>query len=60
MVHFKCLVCTMRLCSTDSEAVPIGDLCAVCGSLLEPIGELDGIVAVQAVRSRAPGRATKP
>ena len=61
MAHFKCLACTTRLYSTDSEADPIGDLCPVCGSLLEPIGELDEIVAVQAVRCfRAPGRATKP
>ena len=47
MAHFKCLACTTRLYSTDSEADPIGDLCPVCGSLLEPIGELDEIVGVQ-------------
>ena len=60
MAHFKCLACTTRLYSTDSEADPIGDVCPVCGSPLEPIGELDEIVGVHAGRARAPGRATKP
>ena len=45
MAHFKCLACTTRLYSTESEAEPIGDLCPVCGSLLAPIGSLGEVVA---------------
>jgi hypothetical protein len=33
---FKCLACKTCLRSKESEADPIGDLCPVCGSLLEP------------------------
>jgi len=36
MPHFKCLACKTRLQSTESPADPIG----VCGSLLEPVGDL--------------------
>jgi hypothetical protein len=43
MPHFKCLACNTRLHSAESEADPIGDLCTVCGSLLEPVGDLDEI-----------------
>jgi hypothetical protein len=40
MPHFECLACKTRLHGTDGEADPIGDLCPVCGSLLEPVGDL--------------------
>jgi len=39
MPHFKCLACKPRLHGTEGEADPIGDLCPVCGSLLEPVGD---------------------
>ena len=51
MAHFKCLACTTRLYSTDSDADPIGDRCPVCGSLLEPIGELDEIVGYRVIET---------
>ena len=44
MPHFKCLACNTRLHSAESQADPIGDLCPVCGSLLEPVGDLGEIV----------------
>jgi hypothetical protein len=43
MPCFECLACRTHLHSTASEADPIGDLCAVCGSLSEPVGGLDQI-----------------
>ena len=45
MAHLKCLACRTRLYSTESPADPIGDLCPVCGSLLEPVGDLGEIAA---------------
>jgi hypothetical protein len=45
MAHLKCLACKTRLQSTESPADPIGDLCPVCGSLLEPVGDLGEIAA---------------
>jgi len=43
MSCFECLACKTYLHSTASEADPIGDLCAVSGSLSEPVGGLDQI-----------------
>src|SRR5947209_10062454 len=52
MPHFKCQACKTRLHSTESEADRIGDLCAVCGSLLEPVGDLGEIVGYRVVETR--------
>jgi hypothetical protein len=52
MPHFKCLACKTRLYSTESEADPIGDLCPVCGSLLEPVGDLGEIVGYRIIETR--------
>lgn len=52
MTHFKCLACNTRFYSTESEADPIGDLCPVCGSLLEPVGELGEIGGCGVIESR--------
>ncbi len=52
MQHFKCLACETRLHSTESEADPIGDLCPVCGSLLEPVGDLGDIVGYRVIETR--------
>jgi hypothetical protein len=57
MPHFKCLVCNTRFYSTESEADSIGDLCPVCGSLLEPVGELGEIGGYRVVES--PGSASR-
>jgi hypothetical protein len=51
MPQFKCLACNTRLHSTESDADPIGDLCPVCGSLLEPLGDLGEIVGYRVVES---------
>ena len=51
MAHFKCLACKTRLQSTESPADPIGDLCPVCGSLLEPVGDLGEIVGYRVIES---------
>jgi hypothetical protein len=50
--YFKCLACKTRRYSRTSQADPIGDLCAVCGSLLEPVGDLAEIVGYRAVETR--------
>jgi hypothetical protein len=52
MPHLKCLACKTRLHSTESQADPTGDLCPVCGSLLEPVGDLDEIVGYHAIETR--------
>ncbi len=52
MPHFKCLACKTRLRSTESQADPIGDLCPVCGSLLDPVGDLGEIVGYGVIETR--------
>ena len=52
MAHLKCLACKTRLQSTESPADPIGDLCPVCGSLLEPVGDLREIVGYRVIETR--------
>jgi hypothetical protein len=49
MAHFKCLACTTRLYSAERDADPIGDLCPVCGSLLEPVGGAGEIVGYRVI-----------
>jgi hypothetical protein len=51
MAHLKCLACKTRLQSTESPADPIGDLCPVCGSLMEPVGDLGEIVGNRVIES---------
>ena len=52
MRHFECLACETRLRSNESEADPIGDLCPVCGSLLEPVGDVGEIVGYRVIETR--------
>jgi hypothetical protein len=52
MAHFKCLGCMTRLHRTECQADPIGDLCPVCGSLLEPVGDLGEIVGYRIIETR--------
>jgi hypothetical protein len=40
-----------RLQSTESPADLIGDLCPVCGSLMEPVGDLGEIVGYRVIES---------
>src|SRR5664279_6241600 len=51
MAHFKCLGCMTRLHRTECQADPIGDLCPVCGSLLEPVGDLGEIVGYRVIEN---------
>ena len=52
MLHFKCMACKTRLQSSQSPADPIGDLCPVCGSLLEPEGDPGEIVGYRVIKTR--------
>jgi hypothetical protein len=52
MPYFMCLACKARLRSTAGDADPIGALCRVCGSLLEPVGDLGEIVGYRVVETR--------
>ena len=51
MAHLKCLACETRLHSTESRADPIEDLCPVCGSLSEPVGDLSEIVGYRVIEN---------
>ena len=52
MPHFICLACKTRLHSTERGAEPIGDLCPVCGLVLELDGDLGEIVGYRVVETR--------
>ena len=52
MPRLKCLPCKTRLCSAESQADPIGHLCPVRGSLLEPVGDLGEIVGYRVIETR--------
>jgi hypothetical protein len=52
MAHLRCLACKTGLQSTESPADPIGDLCPVCGSLMEPVGDLGEIVGYRGIETR--------
>ncbi len=52
MPHFKCLACKTSLGSKGSEADPIGNLCPVCGSLLEPVGDVGEIAGYRVIETR--------
>jgi hypothetical protein len=63
MPHYKCEACKTRLYSEGNPAELVGDLCPDCGALLEPVGELAGVVGFRSIKPRdgmggrnAPGR----
>jgi Zn-finger nucleic acid-binding protein len=56
MPHYKCAACKTRLHSAASWSDVVSDLCPECGSLLEPVEELDEIVGFRAIEPR-PGTA---
>jgi len=45
MPHYKCVTCTTRV----TVAGALADACEGCGSALEPVGELSGIVGYRLV-----------
>jgi hypothetical protein len=49
MPHLKCQPCRNRLYRAGSGD-QVGDLCPVCGSLLEPVGQLAEVVGYRLVR----------
>jgi hypothetical protein len=52
MPHFKCEGCRTRLHSAAGPADLVGDLCPVCGALLEPVSELAEIVGFRSIQQR--------
>jgi hypothetical protein len=60
MPHFGCLACKTRLRGTAGEADPMGIYGAVCGSLVEPVGDLREIggtaLSSHAAAHRTPAR----
>ena len=48
----QCLTRKTRLHSAESEADPIGELCPLCGSLLEPVGDLGEVVGYRVIETR--------
>src|SRR5215218_10320042 len=55
MPHWKCVARKTRLYRAEASAEQIGDLCPLCGSLLEPVGELVEVVGFRAVKPRDGG-----
>ena len=49
MPQFESLPCKTRLRCAESRTDPIGDLFAVHGSVLEPVGDLGEIVGYHAI-----------
>ena len=56
--HVECVACKTRLHNTESQSRSDRGLCPVCGSLLEPVGNLSEIVRVP--RSRVMRRLVAP
>jgi hypothetical protein len=52
MVYFKCLACRTRLAGVGSPPDLIGDLCPICGSLLEPVDALGEVVGFRSIEAR--------
>ena len=52
MTHFNRLACGQGRHGTERQADPIGDPCPVCGSLLEPVGDLGEIVGYRVLETR--------
>jgi hypothetical protein len=52
MPHSECQAYETRLRSTESEADPVGEICPVCGSLVELADDRDEIVGYRAIETR--------
>jgi hypothetical protein len=52
MTHYKCEACKARLYVSGKSAELVGDLCPECGSLLEPVTDLAGLVGYRSITSR--------
>lgn len=47
MYHLKCVGCRIRLRGDSRPAGEVGELCPVCGSLLEPVHSLSELLGLQ-------------
>ena len=47
MHQLKCVVCKIRVRAQEQPAGGVGELCPVCGSLLEPVRNLSELVGLQ-------------
>ena len=47
MYHLKCVVCRIRVRGCQSPAGEVGELCPLCGSLLEPVRHLSELLGLQ-------------
>ena len=47
MHHLKCVVCKIRVRGQQQPAGGVGELCPVCGSLLEAVHNLSELVGLQ-------------
>jgi hypothetical protein len=52
MPRLKCLPCTTRPDSAESQADPVGHLCPVRGSPSEPVSDLGEIVGYRVIETR--------
>jgi len=50
MPHYKCAMCRTRLRVSGNSAEMVGSLCPGCGSLLEPAGDLAGLIGFRTIR----------
>lgn len=53
MPHLKCEACRIRLHSPQSPIDEVGELCPVCGSLLEPVRRLSELMGLRLIRDDA-------
>ena len=47
MNHLKCFVCRIRVRGRQPRAGEVGELCPLCGSLLEPVQHLSELLGLQ-------------
>jgi len=47
MSHLKCVVCRIRVRAYEPTAGEVGELCPLCGSLLEPVQRLSELLGLQ-------------
>jgi hypothetical protein len=60
MTYFKCTSCKARLYSVSSPDSLACHLCPGCGTMLEPVGELIGVVGYHSIADRSSALARSP
>lgn len=51
MPHYKCVTCRTRLRARQTPTASVGDLCPLCGSLLEPVEDLTEVIGFREITS---------